>query len=70
MRRACLPVSSRPAITLPGSWALYLFCGVGRDRRLVLLAESARGLWHLHVLRRSCVPVDPALLDARVRGNS
>jgi len=57
---------SRPAITLPGSWAIYLFWAWAAIA-VFSLAGVGRGLWHLHVLRRSCVPVDPALLDARMR---
>jgi hypothetical protein len=34
---------------------------VGSDRRHGFLLGVGRGLWHLHVLRKSCVPVDPAM---------
>jgi beta-lactamase regulating signal transducer with metallopeptidase domain len=58
--------AGQPAITLPGSWALYLFVA------WALLAACqfvgvGRGLWHLFVLRKSCVAVDPVTLDARVQ---
>ena len=57
---------SRPAITLPGSWAIYLFWAWAAIAAFSLTGVG-RGLWHLHVLRRSCVPVNSALLDARMR---
>jgi beta-lactamase regulating signal transducer with metallopeptidase domain len=54
------------AITLPSSWALYV---VGAWAAIAgwALIRVGRGLWHLRVLRRSCIPVDPALLDIRLR---
>ena len=58
--------ASRPAITLPGSWALYLFAAWAAIAAWSLLGLG-RGLWHLRVLRKSCVPVDPAVLDARLQ---
>jgi len=57
---------SRPAITLPGSCALYVF-GAWAAIAAWFLLGVGRGLWHLRVLRRSCVPVDPAMLDARLQ---
>lgn len=57
---------SRPAITLPGSWALYVF-GAWAAIAGWFLFGVGRGLWHLHVLRKSCVPVDPAILDAHLQ---
>jgi beta-lactamase regulating signal transducer with metallopeptidase domain len=67
-RTTSLPVQtvSPPAITLPGSWALYLFAAWAAIAAWHLLGV-ARGLWHLRVLRNSCVPVDSAMLDARLR---
>jgi beta-lactamase regulating signal transducer with metallopeptidase domain len=56
----------RPAITLPVSWALYLF-GAWAVAAGWFLIGVARGLWHLHVLRQGCVPVDAAKLDPLVR---
>jgi beta-lactamase regulating signal transducer with metallopeptidase domain len=56
----------RAPITLPISWALYLFATWALIAVWALLGV-ARGLWHLHVLRESCVPVDPELLDARLQ---
>jgi beta-lactamase regulating signal transducer with metallopeptidase domain len=61
-------VAGTPAVTLPGSWALYaaaMWAAVAGW----FLAGVGRGLWHLHVLRKTCVPVNPAQLDARVREN-
>jgi beta-lactamase regulating signal transducer with metallopeptidase domain len=56
---------AQPAITLPVSWALYLF-GAWAAIAAFLLIGVARGLWHLHILRKSCVPVDAARLDPLV----
>ncbi len=58
--------ASHAAITLPGFWALRIFAAWAAIAAWSLLGV-ARGLWHLRVLRRSCVPVDPGMLDARVR---
>jgi beta-lactamase regulating signal transducer with metallopeptidase domain len=55
-----------PAITMPGSWALYIF-GTWAAIAGLFLAGVVRGLSHLHVLRKSCVPVDPAFLDAKLQ---
>ncbi len=57
---------SQPAITLPSFWALYLFVAWAAIAGW-LLTGVARGLWHLHVLRLSCRPVDAARLDSRVQ---
>jgi Zn-dependent protease with chaperone function len=57
---------SRPAITLPVFWALYLFAAWAAIAGWSLLGVG-RGLWHLHVLRNSCVPVDTTVLDARLQ---
>jgi len=57
---------SRPAITLPGSWALYLF-GAWAAIAVWFVGGVGRGLWHLHVLRKSCFPVDPAALYPQLR---
>jgi len=50
--------ATRTTITLPGSWARYLF-GAWAAIAIWFLAGVGRGLWHLHVLRKSCVPVTP-----------
>ena len=62
-------VAGSAALTLPSSWALYAAAAWAAIAGW-FLAGVARGLWHLHVLRKSCVPVDPAQLDDRVRGKS
>jgi beta-lactamase regulating signal transducer with metallopeptidase domain len=59
-------VASRPAITLPDSWALYLFAAWGVIASVFLLGIG-RGLWHLHVLRRNCLPVEISALDLLLR---
>jgi beta-lactamase regulating signal transducer with metallopeptidase domain len=53
-------------IMMPGSWALY---AVGAWAAIAVwsLLRVGRGLWHLRVLRKSCVEVDAAGLDPRVR---
>jgi hypothetical protein len=59
-------VARRPEVTLPGSWALWLFwawavsAGVG-------LVRVGMSLWHLGGLRRSCVEIDAELLDPELR---
>ena len=58
--------ASPSTITLPGSWALYLF-GTWAVIAAGLLIGVVRGLWHLHVLRKSSVPVGPAELDPRLQ---
>ncbi len=57
---------SQTAITLPSFWALYLFVAWAAIAGW-LLTGVARGLWHLHVLRQSCRPVDAARLDPLVQ---
>ncbi len=51
----------RPAVTLPGTWALYLF-GTWLAISAWQLAGVGRGLWHLYTLRKNCVTIDPATL--------
>ena len=65
-RTSSAQAASRAAITLPGSWALYIFVAWAAVAAWSLLGV-ARSLWHLRVLRRSCFPVDSAILDAQVR---
>jgi hypothetical protein len=55
-----------PAITLPGSWAVY-WLSAWAAIAIWFLMGVAGGLWHLYVLRKSCVPVDVAGLDPFVR---
>jgi beta-lactamase regulating signal transducer with metallopeptidase domain len=55
-------VTQRSEITMPASWALYIFAGW----LLVAAAGLARvgiGFWHLRQLRKACVPIDRAALD-------
>ena len=63
---APVPGSLRPAIAIPGRWALFVFLAwaVGVS---VAMARLATGLWHLRQLRRSCTPVVAADLDPLVR---
>ena len=49
-------------ITLPVSWALYIFAAWALAAAVGLLRVGI-GFWHLYRLRRSCVPVDVAALD-------
>ena len=58
--------AGQPGVTLPASWALYLFGAWAAAASWSLLGVG-RGLWHLHVLRKSCVPVDRAELDAQLQ---
>jgi beta-lactamase regulating signal transducer with metallopeptidase domain len=53
-------------ITVPGSWALYA-AGAWAVIAACSLLRVGRGLWHLHVLRKSCMPVDAAGLDPRLQ---
>src|SRR5579859_5467357 len=55
-------VAAQPAVTLPGSWALYLF-GAWIAIASWRIAWVGTGLWHLYRLRESCVAIDPATLD-------
>lgn len=61
-----IPGAVRPIITLPGTWALYLF-GAWTVIATWCLSRVGVGLWHLHTLRKSCVPIDAVQLDARLR---
>jgi len=58
--------SVRPAITIPGRWAFFLFfawaLGVG-----AAMLRLAAGLWRLRQLRQSCTPIVAADLDPAVR---
>ena len=53
-------------ITLRGSWALYAVIAWAAIAAWSLLGV-ARSLWHLHLLRKSCLPVDTAGLDRRLQ---
>src|SRR4029077_3182699 len=50
------------AITIPRSWALYLF-GAWAAIAAVGLIRVAAGLWHLSTIRRECTTIDPEHLD-------
>jgi beta-lactamase regulating signal transducer with metallopeptidase domain len=56
----------RPEITLPGSWALWLF-GAWAGIAAFGLARVCVGLWRLRALRSSCVDIDAASLDSELR---
>lgn len=59
-------LAKRSEITMPASWALYIFAGW----LLMALAGLVRigiGFWHLRRLRKSCVRVDFAALDPVVQ---
>lgn len=49
-------------ITLPGSWALYLFTAWAFVAGLLLLRLCA-GLWRVHHIRRNCSAVEISTLD-------
>jgi beta-lactamase regulating signal transducer with metallopeptidase domain len=56
--------SARPAISLPGSWALFVFLAWAVGASIAMLS-LASGFWRLRQLRRSCTPLaatdfDPA----------
>ena len=55
-----------PAITIPGTWALFVFVAWALGAS-VAMARLAVGLWHLRRLRQSCTPVVAAELDPIVR---
>jgi len=53
---------TRPAVIVPESWALYLF-GAWCLIAGYSLLRVARAVRHLHVLRKSCTPIDSAELE-------
>ncbi len=55
-------LTQRSEITMPASWALYIFAAWLLIAGLGLLRVGI-GFWHLHRLRKTCVPVDVAALD-------
>jgi beta-lactamase regulating signal transducer with metallopeptidase domain len=57
---------AHPALVLPGSWALYIF-GAWMAVTIILLGRVAVGVLHVFHVRRSCVPLDPALVDCALR---
>jgi beta-lactamase regulating signal transducer with metallopeptidase domain len=58
--------SLRPAITIPGRWALFVFLVWALGASAAMLRLLA-GLWRLRQLRRSCTPIIAADLDPAVR---
>lgn len=57
---------SHPAISLPASWATYLFTAWATIAAWQLIGVC-RGLWHLYILRKSCVMADPASLEPKLQ---
>ena len=53
---------TRPAVTVPESWALYFFGAWCLIAGLSLLGV-VRAVWHLRVLRNGCTPIDPAEME-------
>jgi len=58
--------SLRPAITIPGRWALFVFLAWALGASVAMMRLAA-GLWRLRQLRRSCTPIVAADLDPAVR---
>jgi beta-lactamase regulating signal transducer with metallopeptidase domain len=58
--------SLRPAITIPGRWALFVFIAWAFGACVGMMRLVA-GLWRLRRLRRSCTPIIAADLDPAVR---
>jgi len=56
----------RPAITIPGHWALFVFLAWALGACAAML-RLATGIWGLRRLRRSCTPIVAADLDPAVR---
>jgi beta-lactamase regulating signal transducer with metallopeptidase domain len=54
--------SLRPAITIPGRWALFVFLAWALGA-CVAMMRLAAGLWRLRQLRRSCIPIVAADAD-------
>src|SRR5277367_4953938 len=53
---------AHPAVTVPGSWATYLFALWASLATLGLLRVGV-GLWHVRQVRKNCVEIDAASLD-------
>ena len=58
--------SLRPAITIPGRWALFVFLVWALGASVAMMRLLA-GLWRLRQLRGSCTPIIAADLDPAVR---
>ncbi len=63
---AVISINVRPAVTVPDSWALYIF-GIWAISASWVLVGVGRALWRLHLLRKSCTRIDPATLDPMLR---
>jgi beta-lactamase regulating signal transducer with metallopeptidase domain len=62
-RSVAAPVAlQHSAITLPASWALYLFAAWA-ILALLSLSRVVVSLYHVHALRKSCSPINLAQLD-------
>ena len=59
-------VATKSEITMPGSWALYIFGG-WLVMAVAGLIRVAAGFWHLRQLRKTCVRIDSASLDPLLR---
>ncbi|MBZ5596874.1 MAG: M56 family metallopeptidase [Acidobacteriia bacterium] len=59
-------MAARSAITIPGSWALYVFLAWVAVAA-VGLARVGTGLWHLCALRKACTELDRERLDPLLR---
>jgi beta-lactamase regulating signal transducer with metallopeptidase domain len=59
-------LAARSAITLPGSWALYLF-GAWAALAALALVRLGAGLLEVRALRKSCVEIDLNCLDPVLR---
>ena len=53
---------TRPAVSVPESWAVYLFAAWVLMAGYSLLGV-ARAAWHLRTLRKGCAPIDASELD-------
>lgn len=54
--------SGHAAITVPDRWAIYVLA-VWAVIAAWFLCGVIKAAWHLHVLRRSCTPLQPASMD-------
>lgn len=57
--------SAAPALIVPESWAVYLFAAWALIATL-LLARVGKSIWHLHKVRKACVPLDASSLDPSI----
>jgi beta-lactamase regulating signal transducer with metallopeptidase domain len=54
-----------PTFVAPESWAVYLF-SAWAVIAAVLLARVARAVWHLHTIRKQCIPLEVEIVDSPV----